>query len=75
MSYDIELPAGFQDADFEMRSLQAKGARSSALKRRGICDHGWLQGPPGKPIVTCNHCGKEFASFEAAYAEHDELHR
>ena len=81
MFRDQELPNGFQDADFEMASLQAKGARSSALKRRGICDHGWLA--PAKPSafhtgadysMVCNHCGKVFATAEAAHREHDELH-
>ncbi len=80
--YDAELPLSFQDADFDMRSFEAKGARSSALRKRGICDHGWLQ--PAKPSafhagadysMVCNHCGKVFPTAEAAYAEHDALHR
>ena len=81
MYRDNELPAGFQDADFDMRSLQAAGARSSALKKRGICDHGWLA--PANPSsfhtgadysMVCNHCGKVFANEEQAYEERRQLH-
>jgi hypothetical protein len=42
MSHDPELPGGFQDADFDQRGLEAAGALTAALRRRGICDHGWL---------------------------------
>lgn len=82
MNHDFELPNGFQDADFEMRALQAKGNRSAALRRRGICDHGWLA--PESPTafhaganysMVCNHCGKVFPTAEAAYMEHDNLHQ
>lgn len=66
--YDPEVPAGFQEADFEMAALEEAAARSAALRRRGICDHGWCQGlgrdgqwhgegeapPPGH--VYCFHC-------------------
>ena len=74
MSY-FDVPAGFTDADIEQASLYAKGKRSARLRKQGICDHGWLQGPPGKPVVTCLHCGATFDSFEAAYKAHDDLHR
>src|SRR5262245_10400760 len=42
--YDPELPAGFQEADLEMRELEAAAARNAALRRRGICTHGWCLG-------------------------------
>ena len=45
--YDPELPNGFQDADFEMRDLEAAGRRAAALHRKGICTHGWRQGRIG----------------------------
>ena len=69
MYRDLELPNGFQDADFEMAELQRVGNLASALRKRGICTHGWLQGPPGKQVTTCLHCGKEFASSEEAFQE------
>lgn len=64
-NYDPELPAGFQDADFEMRSLQAQARRDAALRKKGICTHGWVQGPPGpesEPRTNwkCLDCGQEF---------------
>ena len=60
------------DADIEMAQLEEAGNRAARLRKRGICDHGWLQGHPDG-TVTCNHCGKVFASFDAAYAAHDEV--
>ena len=42
MNRDTELPDGFQDADFDQRELEAAGALTAALRRRGICGHGWL---------------------------------
>lgn len=66
MSHDPELPGGFQDADFDQRGLEAAGALTAALKRRGVCDHGWLMAPAGKP-AKCLHCGAVFADAEAAY--------
>lgn len=80
MFRDTELPAGFQDADFEMRALQAAGNRASALRKRGICSHGWMQ--PNNPSafhagkdysVVCNHCGKVFASADEGHSEYDRL--
>lgn len=56
-----------QDADIEMADLQEAANREARLKRKGICTHGHLQGPPGKPKVTCLNCGKVFADFEEAY--------
>ena len=67
MNRDFELPNGFQDADLEMAELTASANRISRLRKRGICTHGWVQGPPGpagKPtsIWTCHDCGKTFQS-------------
>lgn len=42
--YDPELPAGFQEADFEQAAFEEEGRRHAALRRRGICTHGWLLG-------------------------------
>lgn len=39
MSYDEELPAGFQDADIEQAEFEAEGNRIAALRRRGVCTH------------------------------------
>jgi len=63
--YDEELPGGFQDADFEQRALEDAANASAARRRRGICDHGWTQGPPGQAsspttVWTCLDCGKVF---------------
>jgi len=74
-AFDSELPRGFADADFELRELEASAARQAARARKGICSHGWLQGPPGpahKPtkVWTCNHCGatwKTEAEADSAY--------
>ncbi len=40
-AYDEELPAGYQDADFEQREYEAQAAVSASLRRQGICTHGW----------------------------------
>ncbi len=67
MSHDFELPGGFQDSDLEMTELTAAANRESWLRKRGICTHGWRQGPPGpasKPttVWTCLDCGQVFQS-------------
>ena len=66
MNRDPELPDGFQDDDFDQRELEQAGALTAALRRRGICDHGWLMSPPGER-TRCLHCGATFADVEAAY--------
>lgn len=66
MSRDVELPNGFQDADFNQRALEQAGALTAALRRRGICDHGWLMAPDGEP-AKCLHCGAVFADAAAAH--------
>ena len=46
--YDPELPAGFQDADFEMRELEdrarevAAQERAAAVSRPGVGDRAWI---------------------------------
>lgn len=72
--HDDELPGGLQDTDLEMAELQATARRESALKRRGICRHGWRSGPPGPPskpttVWTCRECGQVFASEAAMDAD------
>ena len=62
---------GFRDADFEMRALQRAGNRSSALRRKGICTHGWWKSEPTKAV--CLHCGKEFKSDAELREESREL--
>ena len=68
MSYDPEMPAGFQDADFEMRDLEEAANRSAALRKAGHCDHGW-SGPqadkPGRRI--CHHCGEDMGDLWATF--------
>jgi hypothetical protein len=78
LGHDPELPRGFQDADLEAAELADQAERSAALRRRGICSHDWIQGPPGPPqrptkLWTCNQCGKVFASEAALEAEREEL--
>lgn len=51
--------------------LERAGNKVAALKARGICTHGWMQGPPGKAVLTCLDCGQEFASE----CEHIEARR
>lgn len=60
--FDNELPSGFQDADFETAEMEGAARRSSALKRKGICDHGWLrEGRDGK--TSCLNCQAMFANI------------
>ncbi|HEX8312329.1 MAG TPA: hypothetical protein VF614_13495 [Chthoniobacteraceae bacterium] len=49
------------DADLEMAGLQAAADRESALRRKGICTHGFYMAPRGQKAV-CRHCGAEFAT-------------
>jgi len=37
--YDEEVPAGFQDADFEMREMEEVGRQMTAQRKRGVCQH------------------------------------
>ncbi len=59
------------DPDGAQAMLERRGSKIAALRARGICTHGWLQGPPGKPVITCLDCG---ATFET-YAERDKASR
>ena len=58
------------DADIDAFNLEQAGNRVAALKKRGVCVHGWSQHlPDGR--VQCKECGKMFADAEA----HDEEYR
>ena len=64
--HDDELPGGFQDADFEMRDLQAAAGRSRRARARGLCDHTWT-GPVtvGEAPRQCYHCKRVFPNQTA----------
>ncbi len=49
----------------QLAGLEALGRKSSALRRQGICTHGWLQGREGCE-TKCLHCGEVFATLELA---------
>jgi len=72
MNWDFELPNGLQDADLESAELNRQASREARLKRKGICTHGWLSAPAGKPC-KCNDCGKTWESVELAYEERREI--
>jgi len=72
MKRDPELPNGFQDADFEMRDLEAKGAAVSRLRKQGICAHGWGR-VPDVGECECLYCGQMFPNKEAFYAAWHEV--
>ena len=57
MYQDMELPNGFQSADFEMRDLQRAADRASSLAKQGLCVHGWRQTFPDGSC-KCHNCGK-----------------
>lgn len=52
--YDYETTADLNeavyyeglDADMEMANYEAEGARLAAMRKRGICTHGSMQGQP-----------------------------
>lgn len=68
MNRDVELPNGYQDADLQQGAMERAGNLTAALRRRGICDHGWLMAPEGEP-ARCLNCGAVFADAEAARRE------
>lgn len=70
---DDDIPTGYRDADIEQAQYEAIGRRLSSLQKRGICSHGWMQGPPGKPVLTCLDCGVTFASKADHYAARDRV--
>ena len=79
MFRDPDLPRGFQDADFEMRSLEAAGQRASEARKNGQCDHGWKQIGNGTNGITvgfgkCLHCGK-YSTEEELDEDYREVHR
>lgn len=57
--------------------LEAAGNKIAKLRARGICTHGWLQGPPGNATgpAKCLDCGASFESMAAAYAANREAMR
>ena len=65
LDHDPEVPAGCRDADIEQAELEALGDLAAKRAKQGICTHGWVQGPPGKPVITCLYCGETFASDAA----------
>ncbi len=52
------------DIDMEQARMEALGDEIARLRKLGICTHGHLQGPPGKPVLTCLDCGTEFGSHQ-----------
>jgi hypothetical protein len=69
---DTELPAGFQDADFDMRSLESAGRHAQAMRRKGLCPHSWVMAPDVGE-AKCLDCGKVFQNAAALWAEHDRI--
>ena len=60
-------------AEREWDRMVLLGNKISAAKARGVCTHGWIQGPPGpagRPttIATCLDCGQTWPTVEEAYA-------
>lgn len=49
-----------KDADLLAAEFARLGNAVARARRAGSCTHGWLQGPPGRPVITCNDCGTEF---------------
>lgn len=77
--YDPELPAGFQDADFEMREMEEIGDAIAAARKAGRCTHGSAVGylpvpaypeqeglTPGQLRCT-QGCGEVFESDQDWY--------
>lgn len=72
-AFDDDTPAGYRDADLEQAHYEAMGRTLARLQKRGICAHGWTQGPPGKPVLTCLDCGATFADAAEHQATRDEV--
>lgn len=58
------------DADIEMRELEASAEHDAGLRRLGVCVHGWTQGgvdtagnPHSGDCVKCLDCGRVYASL------------
>lgn len=58
-----------RNPDGAQRKLERAGNRVAALRARGICTHGWIQGTPGDDNgpAKCLHCGQQFANTQAAW--------
>lgn len=86
--YDEELPAGFQDADFEMREMEASAnAMHRAEKVHGVCFHNSTVGlggdgkahyPEAEGLIgdqrrCTDKCGRVFDSDQDYHDEHADL--
>jgi hypothetical protein len=60
------------DADLLQAELYRLGRRDSALKKRGICSHGWSQGKPDGS-VECLYCHAVFKSNDALMSARREV--
>ena len=63
-AFDEDVPAGLRDADLEMAGLEAQARRASALRKRGICTHGWISCEDGRTIL-CQECKVRFVGKDA----------
>ena len=54
--------------------MEAAGRREAALRRRGICTHGYVKGQPygADGPVTCHDCGATFPTDAAWWAARQE---
>lgn len=67
MSYDPEIPAGYQDADIEMAEMAEVARDADASRKRGECPHWSRQGYNANNIMAdhgfvhgeeiCTDCG------------------
>lgn len=68
------------DTDLEMAALEGAARHETALRKRGVCTHGSLQGahPVFAPElrgaqIKCRDCGRVFADLEDCLEERNEL--
>ena len=72
--YDPEVPAGFQDADFEMAELEATGNRMAALRRKGVCVHdSTFCDPEGDGTVECCDCNAKWRNHDDWYEDYTRI--
>jgi hypothetical protein len=62
----------YNDADIETAELEASARHHAALRKRGICTHGWTQGnvdangtPKSGTCTKCLDCGRIFPNDDA----------
>lgn len=66
MTYDPEVPAGYQDADLEQAAYEAQAQAIADARRQGICVHGWWQNRPDGSVVCLEEgCGQTFVDAQA----------